>query len=112
MLTDGKVWENIMFKEIRNKLLNDLNKLIRALEIYLCEYVERMKIKKKSPDIDKLEIGAILSFNYTHIYSKLYSISNRFKQVVTDPYDFIHGEANIDCTIESNNMVLGMGGMM
>ena len=108
MLTDGKVWENIMFKEIRNKLLNDLNKLIRALEIYLCEYVEKMKIKKKSPDIDKLEIGAILSFNYTHIYSKLYSISNRFKQVVTDPYDFIHGEANIDCTIESNNMVLGI----
>ena len=34
----------ISFKEIRDKLLTDLNRLIRAFEIYLAEYVEKIDI--------------------------------------------------------------------
>lgn len=96
------------FKEIRDLLEKDLNALIRALEIYLCEYVEKTEIQKKSPDIDGLENDFILSFNYTHTFSKLYDVSSRSKQEVTDPFDYIHGEANISNAIDSNNMVLGI----
>ena len=100
--------KSITFKEIRNTLLNDLNRLIRALEIYLCEYVDKIEIQKKSPDIEELSIDFILSFNYTHTFSKIYDVSNQSKQEVTNPFDYIHGEVNINNNIESNNMVLGI----
>lgn len=105
---DNGFSEGITFKEIRNKLLNDLNRLIRALEIYLCEFIEKIEIEQKSLDIDGLEINFILSFNYTHIFSKLYDVSSRSKQEVADPFDYIHGEADISNAIELNNMVLGI----
>lgn len=57
LLTNG--WgEGVSFKVIRNKLLDDLNRLIRAFEIYLTEYVEKIDIKIISPDIK--EIAAVL----------------------------------------------------
>lgn len=108
MLDSEEVSESITFKEIRNKLLDDLNKLIRALEIYLCEFVETKEIKKKSPDINGLEIDFILSFNCTHIFSKLYEVSIISEQEESNLVDYIHGEANINNTIETNNMVLGI----
>lgn len=76
------------------RLLNDLKRLIRAFEIYLCEYVEKKEI--------------ILSFNYTHIFSKLYKVSSKSKQEVSDSFDYMHGEADINNTVETNNMVLGI----
>ena len=85
-----------------------MNKLTRALEIYICEYVEKIDIIEKSPDIDKEEIDFILSFNYTHIFSKLYSVSSQSKKEVADPFDYLHGEAKINNTVETNNMVLGI----
>ena len=44
----------ITFKELRDRLLNDLNKLTRALEIYLSEFVEKIDCKKISPDIKNI----------------------------------------------------------
>ena len=87
-------------------LEGDLNKLIRALEIYICEYVEKIDLTEKSPDIDKEEIDFILSFNYTHIFSKLYNVSSRSKQEIADLFDYIHGEVNISNTVE--NLILLM----
>ncbi len=106
-LTYGKV-KKISFKEIIDRLLSDLNKLIRALEIYMCEYVEKMEIKEVSPDIAGLGIDFILSFNYTHIFPKLYNVSSRSKQEISDPFDYIHGESKTSNTIETNNMVFGI----
>lgn len=100
--------EGITYKEIRNRLLDDLNRLIRALEIYLCDYIEKLVIEKKSPDIEGLEVDFILSFNYTHIFSKLYNVSSQSKKAVADPFDYIHGETDISNSIETNNMVLGI----
>ena len=100
--------QSISFEELKNRLYEELNNLIRALEIYLCEYVEKIDINEKSSDIDKSEIDFILSFNYTHIFSKLYNVSSQSKQEVVDPFDYLHGEAKIDNTIETNNMVLGI----
>lgn len=100
--------EDITYGNLISMLEDDLNKLTRALEIYICEYVEKIDIIEKSPDIDKEEIDFILSFNYTHIFSKLYSVSSQSKKEVADPFDYLHGEARINNTIETNNMVLGI----
>lgn len=100
-LTDGAS-ERITFKEIRNRLLIDLNKLIRALEIYLIEYVGKMEIQKKSLNIGRVEVDHVLSFNYTNTYEKIYGNTKEIE------YDYIHGKADINNTIETNNMVLGI----
>lgn len=105
---DNGFSEGITFKELRDRLLMDLNRLIRALEIYLCDYVEKIEIQEKSPDIGGLNIDFILSFNYTHTFSKLYDVSAVSKQEIAAPFDYIHGEADINNTIDSNNMVLGI----
>lgn len=92
-------------KEFTKKLECDLKKLIRAFEIYLCEYVEKLEVKKKSPDIDVLDIDHILSFNYTHTFSYVYGKGNAKK---FDFIDYIHGEANIENSINTNNMIIGI----
>lgn len=113
----GGACESITFREIRNKLLEDLKRLIRAFEIYLTEYVEKIDCKLVSPDIQKIlskkcmKINRtpvydlfVLSFNYTNTYQRLYT-----KLVHQNNYiDYIHGKAEIRNTIESNNMVLGI----
>ena len=45
VLDYGQKVQIITFKEIRDILHQDLNRLIRAFEIYLCEYVERIDRK-------------------------------------------------------------------
>lgn len=105
---DNGFSEGILFKEIRDKLLDDLNRLIRAFEIYLTEYVEKIEIRKKSADISELNIDYVLSFNYTHTFSKLYKVSNNLKKENAHSLDYIHGETSSSNTIETNNMVLGI----
>lgn len=94
--------KKITFKEIRDRLYADLNKLIRALELYLVEYVDKMQCKVISPDLDGIYPDSILSFNYTHNYSKIYDEQGFCK------YDYIHGEAREESSIINNNMVLGI----
>lgn len=101
------------YKELRDLLLDDLNKLIRALEVYLTEYVQKIDIKVTSPDIKDIvkQINTdthtalpakVISFNYTNTFEKLYDKGKSIE------YDYIHGKADISNTIESNNMVLGI----
>lgn len=92
-------------KEFIKKLEFDLKKLIRAFEIYLCDYVEKLEVKKKSPDIDELDIDHILSFNYTHTFSHVYE-KERAKK--SDFIDYIHGEVNIENSVDTNNMIIGI----
>ncbi len=112
---NGRCWnvkEVLGNKDNLNKLIgvleSDLNRLIRAFEIYLCEFVEKVYIQKKSPNIDELEVDFILSFNYTHIFSTIYEISEKSKREGEDPFDYIHGEAVINNTIGTDTMVLGI----
>ena len=93
---------NITFKEIRDRLFNDLNKLIRTLEFYLIEYVGKIDIEVVSSDIKGINPDKILSFNYTDTYSKLYG---KGKQI---EYDFIHGKADQNHSVEDNRLVLGI----
>lgn len=107
------------YKKVRNKLLNDLNRLIRAFEIYLTEYVEKIDIKIMSPNIKEIAavsyedrgqrgilFSKVLSFNYTNIYENIYWSKYNINRA--DDIDYIHGKADISNTIESNNMVLGI----
>ncbi len=101
------------FREITDILYNDLNKLIRLLEIYLSEYVEKIEIKKKVPEINVLtkidktsvsvDMPRVICFNYTHTYQNVY-----FSEDVSSYVNYVHGEVDKGNTIESNNMVLGI----
>lgn len=95
--------ENIIFK-IRDCMLNDLNRLIRCLEIYLDCYINHLSVNKISPDIKHLDIDKVLSFNYTDTYERIYDIYPKSNI----EYDYIHGKADINNTIETNSMVLGI----
>lgn len=91
---------SISFKQIRDDLQRDLLKLIRALEIYLVDFVEKIECNYISPDINSIKVDKVLSFNYTGTYEKIYGNSDI-------EFDYIHGKANISNTFETNNMVLG-----
>lgn len=84
------------------RLYKDLKSLIRALEIYLTEFVEKINNDIVIPEINELKIDHVLSFNYTNTYEKKYGVGKSIE------YNFIHGEAKISNTIDSNNMVLGI----
>lgn len=53
-----------------------MNRLIKALEIYLYQYVNKINCEKKLPDIQEIiaekEICKILSFNYTNTIERVY----------------------------------------
>lgn len=93
---------DISYAKLRDILLDHLNRLIRVLEIYLTEYIEKMEINLESEDILNVDFDKVLSFNYTNTYEKVYGKGN-----VID-YDYIHGKADKYNTIETNNMVLGI----
>lgn len=94
--------EIITYANLIRRLECDLDRLIRALEIYFCEYVSAMEVTLLAPNIKQLSIDKVLSFNYTNTYENLYGKDRNIG------YDYIHGEADIENTIETNNMVLGI----
>ncbi len=84
------------------KTYQDLQDLVRCLEIYLDDCVGKMPIQYFSPDIQELKIDSVLSFNYTVIPTDVYpSLAN------THPH-YIHGCAKTDRPATDNNMVLGV----
>ncbi len=95
----------LSYLEIKNYLLNDLNCLTRALEIYLTKVICKIKTGKVSSDIEFItELSTkVLNFNYTDTYFRKYSNYNDETNI-----DYIHGKADINNTIETNNMVLGI----
>lgn len=81
---------------------SELEKLIRALEIYIAKFVGDITIKEKRYFIEKMNPDYVLSFNYSDTYEKVYDSKKKVK------YNYIHGKADISNTIDSNNMVLGI----
>lgn len=84
-----------------NYLNSELEKLIRALEIYLAAFVRNIPVNEKSTDIEKISPDFILSFNYTDTYCRVYGDNNT-------EYDYIHGKAELDKNVETCNIVLGI----
>ena len=93
-----------LFQEYAEILLENLRDVTRLFEIYLTEYVERIDVKFRIPDIYQLgdKIEKVISFNYTDTYRRFYR--------GTEAVDccFIHGKTDSDSTIDSTNLVLGI----
>lgn len=90
-------------QKITKKLQENLENLIRCLELYLEDYVAKKDINYISPDIQGIKFDKVLSFNYTNTYERIYGLNNNEIE-----YHYIHGKADIDRTADDNNMVLGI----
>lgn len=98
---DNNIEEDV--REKKEKGLKDLDRLIRCLEIYLSDYINKVQVKKTLLDIKELPpIDKVLSFNYTNTFERLYKNSSLVE------FDYIHGKADIEKGINTNNMVLGI----
>ena len=98
---DNNIEEDV--SEKKEKGLKDLDKLIRCLEIYLSDYINKVRVEKTLLDIKELlPIDKVLSFNYTNTFERLYKNSSLVE------FDYIHGQADIEKGINTNNMVLGI----
>ncbi len=86
-------------KFIKN-LQNALDGFIWCLKVYLIYIIDKIEVTSKNRDIVKISenIDAVLSFNYTDTYRKIYSDKVKC--------DFIHGQA--DENNKDNSMVLGI----
>lgn len=105
--------QEMEYKEIIRRLEDDLNKLILALEIYIADYVDKLMLEQKSPDIVRLleevvaceRLDTFISFNYSHTLNRVYGVE--IKQTDNGGnFDFIHGEARTGTS--ENNMILGI----
>ena len=83
-------------------LLRELERLTRALDIYIAGFIQDIKVTAKSADIEQLNPNRILSFNYSDTYERIYGSK---KNII---YDYIHGKADIHKDIATCNMVLGI----
>ena len=81
---------------------NELERLIRALEIYIAGIINNISISKKSLDIEKINPDHVLSFNYSDTYKRIYGTGKSIT------YDYIHGKADIGKNVNTCNLVLGI----
>lgn len=88
-----------LFVEFLN---NELERLIRALEIYIAGIVNNISISKKNLDIEKINPDHVLSFNYSNTYERTYGVGKSIT------YDYIHGKADTVKNINTCNLVLGI----
>lgn len=91
--------------KIVDRLLQDLDRLIRCLEIYLCICGDiPTDGKRLRAVLDIGEIHGVLSFNYTDTFYRLYA-----KPLGMNPqYCYVHGQAKEADIISICNMVLGI----
>ena len=61
-----------------------------------------IKDTKECKAIQGVNPDCVLSFNYSNTYERLYGNAKKIE------YNYIHGKADINNTVESNNMVLGI----
>ncbi len=95
--------EHVVIKRILEILKLDLDKVRRALEIYLSDYVESIPITNKVGIFDYVKPTKVISFNYTKTYEKTYG------QDLDDvDYTYIHGTADSRRDASCNDMVLGV----
>lgn len=90
---------DISIREFRRIAFEDLEKIIRALEIYLDKFVDKIQVDKRVSEIVSLKPDFVINFNYTNTYERLYDNATVFH---------IHGNCDANRPVEQNNMVLGI----
>ena len=83
-------------------MYQDLNKLTRALEIYLGNFINCIENISKRDEIQNLGIDYVISFNYTNTYERVYG------QLPSGNIDYLHGRARFHSNIDDCNLVLGI----
>ena len=81
---------------------HELDKLIRILEIYIDEFIGKIEVEKRSQDVLDINADHVFSFNYSDTHQRLYAVKEKIE------YDYVHGKADVNNVIASNNMVLGI----
>lgn len=124
----GEIMESYELAEENRKnnilrLLEDLNKLAGALELYIWDYIGNLKLDYYNPSISDILVDKVLSFNYSDTFGILYDDHRNGVE-----YCFVHGKAENNISIfraeecmdekgkkaciranaENNNMVLGI----
>lgn len=89
--TKSRTVDQIELNEIYffiDNLLSNLNRITRALEIYLSVFISRLSPKRVT-DFEGTRFTHVLSFNYTRTFISHYSAN------LSDDYDicYVHGEA-------------------
>lgn len=100
------------FEKLRDRLLADLDNLIRCLEIYLCLCLEIVPVNKQLSSVAQIGyVDKVLSFNYTNTFEKTYFLPHKETYLISygkfPEYCYIHGRAHKNSS-GSNNMVLGI----
>lgn len=88
--------------QISSILDSELERFIRAFEIYIDEIVNKLPIIQKSKDIENINPDFVLSFNYSKTYERVYGEGKDIQ------YDYIHGKADANKNIKTCNLVLGI----
>ena len=87
-------------------LENDLDELIYCLKIYMEKFINAIVknglIEVYSPDIENTNFDKVLSFNYTKTFELLYDKEQNIE------YHYIHGKADINHTVNTSNIVMGV----
>lgn len=77
--------EEIVYGDVKIQLLDELKKelndLVRALTIYMREFVGNIKVTCFSQQIKELKNIKLLNFNYTYTYKSIYGGANSNHQV-------------------------------
>lgn len=90
-----------------SEIEKDLEKLIFALELYISNYINDIKVIKTLPNIKRLSIDKIISFNYSNTFERVYD-KNYSHSLDFSKYDYIHGKAISHFEYEENDLVLGI----
>lgn len=104
ILTEGLIDSNFItyLDAFIEKMNINLDKLIRSLEIYISEFINKIEVSQKNDDIKDINPDCVLSFNYSNTYERIYGQSNKIE------YDYIHGKADITNNVNTCNLVLGI----
>lgn len=70
-------------KYVRKNLYEDLENIICALDIYLSEFVEKIKVNKL-PLFEQIKPDFVLTFNYTNTYERTYNSNVHIHGKITD----------------------------
>lgn len=102
----------ITYRQLRKKLVTDLDRLTLAFEKYLTDYVDKLPLDNISSCITKLlatlheaNDAYVLSFNYTRTLERLYTQTYSDNKVT---FCYIHGAIREDRAKGECNLVLGI----
>lgn len=90
----------ILKKKMMEELRREFDEFVRAFEIYLLEFVDKIENINPIQQIAKLNITSVVSFNYT-LTESLYRIE-------PERVHHIHGMIRKNGDLHPNNMVLGI----